>query len=175
MMRSVASAFLFILLLSTTPSLTQSFVVVVVVLPFISTTTTTRHRSSCSWVPLYMSNDNKDEAAASGDAPKLVLDSQALQEAFKVETSRFPTSESDYLAAARKRAAEARESVNSMSSDEDWFQMASQKTQEMGGTIMDDWEASKAEAGNADSLILIPATPDIEDGEDPPEPKLLLF
>jgi hypothetical protein len=151
MRRVVASAFL---LLTTTP-LTQSFVVV-------TSSTTTR----CSFLPRYMSDED--------EPPKLVLDSQAIQEALKVEKSRFPTAESDYLAAARQRAAEARESVNSMSSDEDWFNMASQKTAEMGGT-MDDWEASRAEAGNADSLILIPATPDMKEGEEPPEPKLLLF
>ena len=88
--------------------------------------------------------------------------------------SKYPTSESDYLAAARKRAEERRESINSQSSDDDWKEMAKKKQAE--GVVLDDWEQSLVEAGNADSQILIPIvlTDDVEDGDDP-EPKLLLF
>ena len=40
---------------------------------------------------------------------------------------------------------------------------------------VDDWEASATEAGNQDSQILIPAEiPDGSEGEDGPEPTLLI-
>lgn len=78
----------------------------------------------------------------------------------------------DFLAAARQRAAEKKESVNSLSKDEDWNIVAEKRKGEV-----DDWENSLEEAGNADSQILLPdlgTENDDEDGEEE-EPKLLLF
>ena len=97
-----------------------------------------------------------------------------IQQVLQVEKSKYPTSEKDYLAAARQRAAEARESVNDLSTDNDWMDMAA-KNRAAG---LDDWEHSLAEAGNADSQILIPVmetTTTTDGGDEPPEPKLLLF
>ena len=119
------------------------------------------------------SSDNNNEREE--ESLKLVLDSATIQQALRAEKSKYPTSESDYLAAARQRAAEARESVNSMSTDEDWIKMAAKTKAELGGGAMDDWEQSLTEAGNADSQVLIPVVDEQQDGQDPPEPKLLLF
>lgn len=107
------------------------------------------------------------------ETPKLLLGNDLYSEIAKI-TSKYPTSESDYLAAARKRADERRESINSQSSDDDWKEMAKKKQAE--GTTLDDWEQSLVEAGNADSQILIPIvlTEESDDGDDT-QPKLLLF
>ena len=87
--------------------------------------------------------------------------------------SKYPTAEADYLAAARKRAEMRMESVNNMSTDQDWMQVAEEKKKQMGGAVEDDWEASAKEAGNEDSQILIPV--DISaSGEGDDEPTLLL-
>ena len=120
-----------------------------------------------------------DEAAAAADeeepAPTLIFGG-ALEDEMAAFKSKYPTSESDYLAAARQRAEEKRDSANSQSTDDDWQEMANLKKLE--GLVEDDWEKSLEEAGNADSQILIPVMPDFgagEDDEEPPEPKLLLF
>jgi hypothetical protein len=84
--------------------------------------------------------------------------------------SKFPTSEVDFLAAARKRAQEARESINNSASEQDWLDLDQQKQQDD-----DDWEASLNEAGNEESQILIPVQESSNDGSDDEEPKLLLF
>ena len=111
---------------------------------------------------------------ASDEEPPSLLIGNALNDELSKFTSKYPTSESDYLAAARRRAEERRESTNSQSSDDDWKEMAKAKQAE--GTVLDDWEQSLVEAGNADSQILIPIvlSEDSDDGEEP-EPKLLLF
>jgi len=106
----------------------------------------------------------------------LVLD--GLDQEMRQMSSEYGFTESDFLAAARKRAEERVESVNSMSSDEDWEQISEAKKQEQGD--IDDWENSLKEAGNTDSQILMftDPPPDGEDGEggdSGEEPKLLLF
>jgi hypothetical protein len=90
--------------------------------------------------------------------------------------SKFSFTESDFLAAAKKRAAERVESRNASAGDDDWKTLAERKKNEMGE--IDDWENSKKEAGNEDSQILMFTQPpaDGEDGgSDDGEPKLLLF
>lgn len=89
-----------------------------------------------------------------------------VEDQMKTLQSKFPTSEADYLAAARKRAQEARASINNEATDQDWQEMATST----GG---DDWESSMAEAGNAESQILIPKSMPFDDGEEE-EPTLLL-
>ena len=117
-------------------------------------------------------NNNNNNNNSNDDTPKLVLDMTTIQQVLQLEKSKYPTSEKDYLAAARQRAAEARESVNDLSTDDDWMDMAA-KNRAAG---LDDWEHSLAEAGNADSQILIPVMEtNVKEGEEPPEPKLLLF
>jgi len=86
--------------------------------------------------------------------------------------SKFSFTESDYLAAARRRAELKVESSNSVATDEEWFQVANEKKQQFGA--IDDWENSAKEAGNADSQILMFTEPP-PGGEDDNEPKLLLF
>jgi hypothetical protein len=86
--------------------------------------------------------------------------------------SKYSFTESDYLAAARKRAEMRVESTHAGASDEDWQRIANEKKQQLGE--IDDWENSKKEAGNIDSQILM-FTEAPADGEDGEEPKLLLF
>jgi hypothetical protein len=93
-----------------------------------------------------------------------------VEEQIKSLTSKFPTSEADYLAAARKRAEEARTSINNEASDEDWQQVAHHDAT----TINDDgWESSIA----LESEILLPKLPTQggkDGGEEEEEPTLLL-
>jgi hypothetical protein len=93
-----------------------------------------------------------------------------VEEQIKSLTSKFPTSEADYLAAARKRAEEARASINNEASDEDWQQVAHHDAT----TINDDgWESSIA----LESEILLPKLPTQggkDGGEEEEEPTLLL-
>jgi hypothetical protein len=117
---------------------------------------------------------SESESSAEGEKNDgLILD--GLDQQLGQLKSKYPTSEADYLAAARKRAEERRESVNSMAKDEDWEKIAQEKKEQFGE--LDDWESSQKEAGNSDSQILMftdPAPGEGEDGEDD-EPKLLLF
>lgn len=122
---------------------------------------------------LYSEANSADQEEEPTEEPGLVL--EGLDQQLGQLKSSYPTSEIDYLAAARKRAEERRESVNSMAKDEDWQKMADEKKNQFGE--MDDWESSQKEAGNSDSQILMftdPAPGEGEDGEED-EPKLLLF
>lgn len=116
-----------------------------------------------------MTNDdqepNKDE---------LVL-GEAVDQQMAQLRSKYPTSEADYLAAARARAAAKTQSVeSSAASDVEWQRLADEKRKAVGE--IDDWENAKAEAGNVDSQILLPDLPAEEgEGEDGEDPKLLLF
>jgi hypothetical protein len=125
------------------------------------------------WVSLTRLAAETGENASDEEPPSLLIGSALNNELAKFK-SKYPTSESDYLAAARRRAEERCESTNSKSSDDDWKEMAKAKQAE--GVVLDDWEQSLVEAGNADSQILIPIvlSDDSDDGEEP-EPKLLLF
>ena len=108
-----------------------------------------------------------------GDAG-LILDTSEIEGQMAGLRNKYPTAEADYLAAARKRAEMKVESQNNMSTDEDW-KRAAQAKQKEGGAQQDDWEASLQESGNQDSQILIPMDiPDGSEGEDGPEPTLLL-
>mmetsp|Transcript_26757 Transcript_26757/g.37601 ORF Transcript_26757/g.37601 Transcript_26757/m.37601 type:complete len:175 (+) Transcript_26757:220-744(+) len=135
-----------------------------------STPTTTTVFSDPNY---YAAPEEEDEE------PGLVLDN--LGEQMQDMNSKYPTSESAYLEASRKRAEAYRqgqlESNNDGATDAEWQQMADAKSAAMGDTVQDDWEASLAEAGNADSQILMftdEGGDGGEDGEDE-EPKLLLF
>jgi hypothetical protein len=120
-----------------------------------------------------------DEAAAASDndevSPSLVLGDGLGDEMAKLR-SKYPTSEADYLAAARARNA-AKQASTSHGDEKSWKQLADEKKR--AGEFEDDaWEASRQEAGNADSQILIPMMDkdeDSDDSENPEEPKLLLW
>lgn len=94
-----------------------------------------------------------------------------IGDTLKELSSKYPTSENAFLTAAKKRAEEARASVNP-STDEDWMNLAKQNP-----GAGDSWEASLAEAGNEESQILIPTDVAVsnDEDEDEEEPKLLLF
>ena len=60
----------------------------------------------------------------------------------------------DYLALARQRAMERRESINSLSSDEDWVELAKIKAASVGEGD-DGWESSLEDTGSSvDSAAL---------------------
>jgi len=106
----------------------------------------------------------------------LVLSDEELQKQMAKLRSKFPTSEADYLAAARARSAAKVQSQNSQANDEDWARV--KKEAQERGTVKDDWENSKNESGNVDSQILIPVEygeGGQEDGGEGEEPKLMLF
>ena len=108
-----------------------------------------------------------------GDEPDLVLGDDVNKQMAQLR-SKYPTAEADYLAAARARAAARTPSSETRATDKDWQRIAQEKRQQVGD--IDDWENSKAEAGNIDSQILLPDLPS-EEGEEGAgdEPKLLLF
>jgi hypothetical protein len=108
---------------------------------------------------------------AENDGPKLLLSVSEVEAQMKSLRSKYPTSEADYLAAARARNAAKTASSERTATDEDWREIAAEKVRAVGE--IDDWDSSVAEAGNTDSQILIPLNSDGEDGSD--EPKLLLF
>lgn len=120
-------------------------------------------------------NENDDTNNSNDDAetPKLVLD--GIGEQMAQLTSKYPTSESAYLAAARERAQRKQASVEqSAATDEDWQRIAQEKKAQMGD--LDDWENSQKEAGNMDSQILMHLSGmEGDDSADDDEPKLLLF
>lgn len=117
--------------------------------------------------PQSQNNDNEE--------PELILND--VEQHMARLKSKYPTSEADYLAAARKRAETKAESKNDLSTDDDWKRVLEEqkkKEQQMGaGVTSDDWEASATEAGNEDSQILIPVDMSAS-GDDDEEPKLLL-
>jgi hypothetical protein len=119
---------------------------------------------------LASSEDNNEQEETDG----LVLD--GLDKEMSKMSSKYAFTESDYLAAARKRAELKMESSNSGATDEEWMGVADEKKEQMGE--IDDWENAVKEAGNTDSQILMftdgPAEDDDEDSEGGGE-KLLLF
>ena len=122
-------------------------------------------------------NDENNSGADSPGGEGLILGGDEMEAQLQKLRSKFPTSEADYLTAARKRAEEARESVNNQSSDDDWKNISEQKRS--SGLLEDDWVASLGEAGNSESQILIPVSSEEKDDQDggpaEEEPKLLLF
>ena len=120
----------------------------------------------------YQSSDpNSDNTEESTGGLKL----DGLDQEMSKMSSKFSFSESDYLAAARKRAEMKAESSNAGASDDDWKQVADEKAEKYGN--IDDWENSMKEAGNSDSQILMFTDPPVEGDEDGEggEPKLMLF
>jgi hypothetical protein len=127
-------------------------------------------------------------AAAEDDAssqpppppPSLVLTADQVAAQMTKLRSQYPTSEADYLAAARARSAAKTASVERSATDEDFVALAQLKEAQFG--TMDNWEQSQREAGNSDSQILLPiglstdtgsSSSNSKDGGE--EPKLLLF
>ena len=133
---------------------------------------------------LFSSENNNDDNQKVEPPPpsSLILDTDTVNQQMNQLKSKYPTAEADYLAAARKRAAEKTASVNDMSTDEEWFE-ANKKKSLIGDGSEDEWEKSLEEAGNADSQILIPMSASIDgeggddnngDGNGGPEPTLLI-
>ena len=116
-----------------------------------------------------------DGSANEDDAPRLLLTADEIRQQMHRLRSQYPTSEAEYLAAARTRNAAKRASTERTATDQDWQQMAADKKHVVGA--LDDWENSAQEAGNVDSQILIPMESSSGTGDDgeEEEPKLLLF
>lgn len=115
----------------------------------------------------YFSSPEPSEEQPDG----LILDNVGEQMAQL--SSKYPTSEADYVAAARARAAARTASKERTAKDEDW--QAVRKQAQESGQAIDDWENSATEAGNIDSQILLPDLPGDENEGGDDEPKLLLF
>lgn len=118
-----------------------------------------------------------EESADDGEEKEqgLVLGDK-LQSHMSGLRSKYPTSENAFLAAARERAKNKKESADRKASDKDWSELAKDNEAKFGKE--DAWEASAKEAGNADSQVLfhieeVSDENDDDDGE--AEPKLLLF
>lgn len=101
----------------------------------------------------------------------LVLD--GLDQEMDKVASKFAFSESEFLAAAKKRAEQRVESKNASAQDDDWKTLAEEKKTTYGE--IDDWENSTKEAGNTDSQILMFIEPPADGDPDGDVPKLLLF
>jgi hypothetical protein len=154
--------------------------------PFVVTPTRTFIISSIPSISscLYSSPTN-DNDESSQPQPSLILDDSALQAQMQKLRSKYPVSESAYLAAAKERSKQQAASKERQATDADWQRIQREKAQLFGGMLQDDWEASRREAGNADSQILLPnPTPSSSSSssssggtgdEDNEEPKLLLF
>ena len=114
-------------------------------------------------------NNNQEE-----DPPSLILGHDQVQAEMQQYRSKYPTSEADYLAAARQRA-KNRPASQAIAATQQDFERVKQEKQEQYGELIDDWEASASEAGNLDSQILLPQLPDDhDDDEGGAEPTLLL-
>jgi hypothetical protein len=84
------------------------------------------------------SNDTKVDVNNDGQHTGLVL--EGLDQQLGKMASKFSFTESDFLAAARKRAEQRVESKNSLAGDSDWKSLAEEKKNEYGE--VDDWENS---------------------------------
>lgn len=118
------------------------------------------------------SNDNDNETI------KLVLNENEIQQQMRQIKTKYPTSESDYLAASKKRAAMKVDSVINTASDDDWKRISNEKKQ-YSANPDDDWESSLKDSNNSDNQILL-FTENKDDDDDgdtdsSSEPKLLLF
>jgi len=131
-----------------------------------------------TFTALYSTEDSSTSTSSNAEEdeePRLILDSEVMNQQLNQMKSKYPTAEADYLAAARKRAEQKLESVNHMATDEEWQGLDQEVKKQTGGNIQDGWEASLKEAGDAEtSQILISTELEGEEGEDPPEPTLLL-
>eukprot|EP00542_Grammatophora_oceanica_P021209 CAMPEP_0194033842 /NCGR_PEP_ID=MMETSP0009_2-20130614/6356_1 /TAXON_ID=210454 /ORGANISM="Grammatophora oceanica, Strain CCMP 410" /LENGTH=155 /DNA_ID=CAMNT_0038674571 /DNA_START=40 /DNA_END=507 /DNA_ORIENTATION=+ len=127
-------------------------------------------RQPC-FVAREMSTGADEETAEASSTKKLLTNPEEMKASLQSIKSQYPTSESDYLAAAKARAVQAKESVNSNASDEDWSQMAKEKIRQMGGETKDEWESSLAEAGSESQAALGGLLIESENDEDK---KLLL-
>jgi hypothetical protein len=104
-----------------------------------------------------------------GEQRRLLLSQEEIAQKMNQLRSKYPTSEADYLAAARARNEAKLASAERQATEDDWMRVAREKKEMYGD--QDDWEASAKEAGNIDSQILLPMLD--EEGEGG-EPTLLL-
>lgn len=110
------------------------------------------HKGISSWLKM-----------ADGEEPRLVLGDEVQSELSKIKT-KYPTSEADYLAAARARSAAKTASTQIQATEEQLQKLAAEKK-----ALMGEGEGF-SEDGDPDSPILMPG----EKGDDP-EDKLMLF
>lgn len=109
------------------------------------------------------------DSEANNEQKRLLLSQEEIAQKMDQLRSKYPTSEADYLAAARARNEARLASAERSATEDDWKRVAQEKKQLYGE--QDDWEAAAKEAGNIDSQILLPMMD--EEGEGG-EPTLLL-
>ena len=148
---------------------TYLFAQILVLLPSVTVGFLPQSKNGLLWstpVSKMSSQDNDN------NAEELLLSASDVNAQMAKLRSKYPTSEADYLAAARARNVAKQASSERTATDADWRNIAAEKKQAVGE--VDDWESSKLEAGNSDSQILIPLmSTNTEDGDE--EPKLMLF
>lgn len=170
---------LHVLLLVAVPSiLVSAFTTTTLATPKVYPTPVTKQQSQQFVLLSSAQNDDSQDIPQQQQQQQedgLVLD--GLDAEMGKMASKFSFTETDFLAAAKKRAAERVESKNASAADNEWQALAEEKKTEYGE--IDDWDNSMKEAGNKDSQILMftdpPAAADGEDKGEDDEPKLLLF
>lgn len=169
---------LHVLLLVAVPSiLVSAFTTTTLATPKVYPTPVTKQQSQQFVLLSSAQNDDSKDIPQQQQQQEdgLVLD--GLDAEMGKMASKFSFTETDFLAAAKKRAAERVESKNASAADNEWQALAEEKKTEYGE--IDDWDNSMKEAGNKDSQILMftdpPAAADGEDKGEDDEPKLLLF
>jgi hypothetical protein len=99
-----------------------------------------------------------DDFPSEQQTPSLLITSN-VQEELTRATSNVDVGGIDYLALARQRAAERRESINSLSSDADWLELAESKRRAMGDAAAyaadDDWESSLTDEGGSNDIAAL--------------------
>jgi hypothetical protein len=98
-----------------------------------------------------------DYPSVDQEQPSLLITGN-MQEEMKRATSNVDVP-LDYLALARQRAAERRESINSLSTDGDWLDLAESKKRAMGGDAAfaedDDWVTSLKDEGGSNDIAAL--------------------
>lgn len=112
-------------------------------------------------------------ASSEEDDQSLIVDGEEMQDQMQNLKSKYPTSEADYLAAARERAKNKPSSQPIRATVEDFQKVAEEKREKFGE--FNEWEGNMEEEEDLESQILLPELPDEnDDGEGGAEPKLLL-
>lgn len=116
-----------------------------------------------------MQQQQQEQQGYGGDEPSLLI-TDNMQEEMRSATSGVDVGGIDYLALARQRAAERRESNNSMSNDADWLNLAEEKRKQLGDMAefadTDGWEQSLDDEGSLSDSASLGMGVKLEETED---------
>lgn len=98
----------------------------------------------------YCEQQQYQQQQAEEEEPSLLITNNMSDELRRATSNSFDFGGGiDYLALARQRAMERRESINSLSSDEDWVELAKTKAASSAGVEDDGWESSLDDTGSS--------------------------